>query len=181
MHKSPRLPLCHHIKTNGTRCKTPALRGERFCYFHHRTIGRGARQAILQSPLPLLEDANAIQVAIYRIVVAILDGSLEPKRANAILYALQTAAVNIKRTRLEPFSEDVVTEIEQNEPVERPEPPRRTPAKQADIARPLKPTRPATHDDVTAFLNKLLPAAVKPEPKEDGPRTRAQRAISGPS
>ncbi len=117
MHKSRRLPLCHHIKVNGMRCQTPALRGERFCYFHHRTIGRGARQAVLQSPLPLLEDANAVQVAIHRIILAILDGSLQPKQANAILYALQTASLNL----FEPYFEDVV--VEEDEPVERAAPP----------------------------------------------------------
>lgn len=27
-------PLCRHIKANGLRCESPALRGETFCYFH---------------------------------------------------------------------------------------------------------------------------------------------------
>ena len=102
----------------------------------------------------------------------------DPKRANSILYALQTASQNLRRTRFEPY-EEVVTVIEQD--VELASPPRRAPAPQAEIERPLppRPTRPATHDDVTAFLNKLLPAAVKPEPKGDGPRQRAQRVNVG--
>ncbi|HWB32001.1 MAG TPA: hypothetical protein VG714_02390 [Acidobacteriaceae bacterium] len=30
------IPLCCHTKTNGRRCKSPALRSGRFCYFHQR-------------------------------------------------------------------------------------------------------------------------------------------------
>jgi hypothetical protein len=29
-------PICRHLKTNGVRCKSPALNGEPFCYFHLR-------------------------------------------------------------------------------------------------------------------------------------------------
>src|SRR5258708_33429133 len=34
--------LCRHIKTNGTRCQSPALTGELWCYFHHRLHQRHA-------------------------------------------------------------------------------------------------------------------------------------------
>lgn len=29
-------PLCRHLKTNGHRCQSPAISGEKFCYFHVR-------------------------------------------------------------------------------------------------------------------------------------------------
>ena len=29
--------LCRHIHTSGSRCGSPALRGESFCYYHHTT------------------------------------------------------------------------------------------------------------------------------------------------
>jgi hypothetical protein len=30
------IPICRHLKTNGTRCQSPSLQGETFCYFHLR-------------------------------------------------------------------------------------------------------------------------------------------------
>jgi hypothetical protein len=30
------ISICRHVKTNGTRCQSPALHGEPFCYFHAR-------------------------------------------------------------------------------------------------------------------------------------------------
>ncbi len=140
MSSANQLPLCHHVKTNGVRCKNPALRGERYCYFHHRTLGRGARLARLQQPLPLLEDANAIQVAIYRVIGAILDGSLDSKKACAILYALQTASLNLKRVNLSPYWRDVVLEDEDDVLPDYPKPPQRA-------ALPGGPSRDAGAND----------------------------------
>jgi len=28
------IPLCHHFKKNGELCRSPALRGCDYCYFH---------------------------------------------------------------------------------------------------------------------------------------------------
>jgi len=30
------VPLCTHIKTNGSLCRSPALAGEPLCFFHNR-------------------------------------------------------------------------------------------------------------------------------------------------
>jgi hypothetical protein len=32
----PNIPQCQHIKLNGVRCGSPALRGKDLCYFHNR-------------------------------------------------------------------------------------------------------------------------------------------------
>ncbi len=34
------IPRCTHIKTNGTQCGSPALRGRRFCFFHKNWQGQ---------------------------------------------------------------------------------------------------------------------------------------------
>jgi hypothetical protein len=34
---------CRHIEPNGPRCKSPALRGGSFCYFHARSRRREQR------------------------------------------------------------------------------------------------------------------------------------------
>ena len=96
-------PLCQHMKTNGVWCGSPALRHKPFCFFHdqwrrhHSKASPGAG-----FELPLLEDANAIQLALQRVIHAILRGQLDTKTAGLILYALQTASSNLKRTDFEP-------------------------------------------------------------------------------
>ncbi len=103
---SPIIPTCHHLKTNGLWCGSPALRGAAYCYFHeqwHRHRPRRRRSG--QPPvldLPLLEDANAIQIALQQVVQAIVNDELETRRAALLLYALQTASFNLKRTQFEP-------------------------------------------------------------------------------
>jgi len=49
--------------------------------------------------LPLLEDANAVQVAIQEIMQAILDRRIDNKRAGLLLYSLQLASSNIRNLK----------------------------------------------------------------------------------
>jgi len=44
------VPLCRHTKTNGRRCKSPALNGGRFCYFHQR-LRRAHRPATVEEAM----------------------------------------------------------------------------------------------------------------------------------
>lgn len=100
---------CHHIKSNGVRCGSPALRNERLCYFHR------AWRPITLFPskymLPVLEDASSIQLAITRVIAMTLDQIIEPKMATTVLYALQIASCNLHRMDLEtPKPEDVAVD-----------------------------------------------------------------------
>src|ERR1700712_132151 len=36
LHEQSITPLCRHIRTNGNRCRSAAICGEDFCYFHVR-------------------------------------------------------------------------------------------------------------------------------------------------
>ena len=109
---------CQHIKVNGTQCGSPALKGRRLCFFHNRW--RETRIDFCQSgapahyitsiDLPVLEDANSVQVALMQVLRLILARQLDPKTAGLLLYGLQTASINLKRTRLEPIQRDVVIE-----------------------------------------------------------------------
>jgi hypothetical protein len=110
---------CQHIKVNGTQCGSPALKSRRLCFFHNRW--REARiefcqsgapaQAITSIDLPVLEDANSVQVAIMQVLRLILAKQLEPKIAGLLLYGLQTASLNLKQAKFEPFFQtDVVIE-----------------------------------------------------------------------
>ena len=118
---------CQHIKVNGTQCASPALRNEKVCYFHMRwciksteknSNGSGepnlTNNSHAQDPitLPVLEDANSIQVALTEVIRKLATQQFNHQTAALMLYALQTASVNIKHTSFEPEPTRVV--IDQN-------------------------------------------------------------------
>src|SRR5438552_2284114 len=105
MNHRKKIPQCEHIKANGLRCGSPALRQRRYCYFHfcaHDLRRRRRQQPNAPFVLPLLEDANSIQMAIQQVAEAVLEERIDNKRAGLVLFALQTAACNLKNTDFEP-------------------------------------------------------------------------------
>src|ERR1700716_3909773 len=109
---------CQHIKVNGTQCGCPALRRNKLCYFHKRhheerivfnaDRAREARRRSTTIELPVLEDANSIQVSLMQIMRLVAAGRIELKAAGLLLYALQTASANLSRTTFEPYMHNVV-------------------------------------------------------------------------
>ena len=102
------IPRCQHIKTNGTQCGSPALRRRRFCYFHNRwrathlDLNRvGALRLTTQVELPVLEDADSIQVALMQVMRLILCRQLDHKTGGLLLYGLQTASLNLRHADFE--------------------------------------------------------------------------------
>ena len=122
---------CQHIKVNGTQCGCPALRRNKLCYFHKRhhdervqfnldrmkndrmkndrlkndrlkddRANDAHRRATID--LPVLEDANSIQVSLMQIMRLIITGQIDAKTAGLLLYALQTASANLGRTSFDP-------------------------------------------------------------------------------
>jgi hypothetical protein len=106
---------CQHLKTNGTQCGSPALRRNRFCYFHKRyqeerirlNVDR-RRRGTATFFLPVIEDANSIQMSLMQIVRLLLTGQIEHKTASLLLYALQTASTNLRQTHFKPFVHEVI-------------------------------------------------------------------------
>src|SRR5438067_10692248 len=114
---------CQHLKVNGTQCGSPALRRNRFCYFHKlhheelvelnldRAKGARASRRKVAITLPVLEDANSIQVSLMQIMRLIITGQIDGKSAGLLLYALQTASSNLPRTRFEPYRHEVILDV----------------------------------------------------------------------
>ena len=104
---------CQHIKVNGTQCGSPALRAEKYCYFH-AICHRKGKDAILYlneletAMLPTLEDANSIQLGLAGVIRQLVNREINPKMAALLLYALQTASANLKYTSFEPEPTRVV-------------------------------------------------------------------------
>ena len=99
---------CQHLKVNGTQCGSPALRKQRFCYFHkdwrqkRLQINVNIRREQGAVTLPVLEDANSIQVALMQVMRLLITAQIEHRTAGLLLYALQTASANLARTTFEP-------------------------------------------------------------------------------
>ena len=99
---------------NGVQCMSPALKWRRLCFFHNRIRREQARNARDESTqrrfeLPLLEDANSVQVSLMKVMQMLGSGRLDHKTAGLMLYALQTASCNLRNLSFEPSeSTDVV-------------------------------------------------------------------------
>jgi hypothetical protein len=97
---------CQHIKVNGTQCGSPALRDATHCYYHIRyhwpELEALPNNNEWRIALPTLEDANSIQVALAKVMEQLVLNEIDHKTAALMLYALQTASMNLKRTSLEP-------------------------------------------------------------------------------
>lgn len=99
------VPRCQHVKVNGTQCGSPALRRRRLCFFHQRVQDMRVRVISNESTqgrcIPVLEDANGVQVALMQVMEQLTWGRIDHKTAGLMLYALQTASINLRNTRLE--------------------------------------------------------------------------------
>ena len=98
----PEVRRCQHIKGNGTQCGSPALRKEKFCYYHHQCapvkIAIDGKNEIL---LPVFDDASSIQIALRQVTQLLLEKKIEPKSAGLVLYALQIASSNLKQISMD--------------------------------------------------------------------------------
>jgi len=106
------VPRCQHVKTNGTQCGSPALRRRRYCFFHDKVRRERAKIAACASAerfdFPLLEDANSVQVALMKVIQMLGSARIDHKTAGLMLYALQTASINLRNTD---FEADDVTDV----------------------------------------------------------------------
>ncbi len=106
---------CQHLKINGTQCGSPALRRNRFCYFHKRfqdesiklSVDR-ARRGVATFVLPVLEDANSIQIALMQVMRLLISQQIDHKTARLLLSALKMASSNLRMTKFDPRRYDVI-------------------------------------------------------------------------
>src|SRR5712691_5196280 len=111
----PSIARCQHVKVNGVQCGSPSLKNRKLCHFHQRwQQGRiqlnanQARRSRYSLDLPILEDANSIQVALMQGMRLLLTNQVDHRTAALLFYALQTASSNLSRTTFEPRPQQVV-------------------------------------------------------------------------
>ncbi len=95
---------CDHLKEDGILCGSPALRGQKLCYFHHRDYKRSQyaasairRADVLGPRLPPMKSIAQIQAALYEIVTALAAHRVSHQRAGARLFDLQQAASALRK------------------------------------------------------------------------------------
>jgi len=107
------IPRCAHIKTNGTQCGSPALRERRYCFFHKKWQGQHiALNAPASSPLgftmPVLEDADSVQVALMQVMRLILGRPARPQSRRAPPLRPPDRLPQPPRMTLAPFRRETV-------------------------------------------------------------------------
>jgi len=109
--------LCRHMMPSGLRCKSPALKGKWFCYFHAplHTADTPKRRAKNSLRLPSLEDQQGIQIALMQILDGLASPSFADKRAGLYLYGLQIATQLAARASV-PDPRDVVRSLADDAP-----------------------------------------------------------------
>lgn len=103
-------PRCNHVRGNGYRCGSPALRGRPFCFFHHKIHNRP-----WDAGFPPLEDAWSVQIAVMQVLDALRSGRLDVTAARTYLYGLRLAA-RVEQRIIIPREELVVRDLPKVKP-----------------------------------------------------------------
>jgi len=92
----PVVAICEHIRDNGRRCGTPAIRGFHFCYHHSRAHAPAGRVGERGYRAPLPETMESLQLQLQQITEALGSGRITHQTAGKLLYAVQLSANLLK-------------------------------------------------------------------------------------
>ena len=161
---------CTHIKVNGVPCGSPALHREAFCYFHQRMIrGVATPPKSRLHPIANIENAESIQVSLMEVINALVRNTIDLRRAQLILRALNIAVRNSSRVHFDIYKDEMVREVPDYPAAPEPQKPAEpaisaavasTPAPAADV-KPAKTAR-VTPPQTTAPAASADPARPKP-------------------
>lgn len=76
---------CIHVKTNGLRCQSPALRHSVHCYNHHKHRRILKRHNVIRT----LESSRGRMAALQLVLDGVTDGRMDPEVARTLLYGIQ--------------------------------------------------------------------------------------------
>jgi hypothetical protein len=87
-------PRCQWVRQDGTSCRSPQMKQHIYCFAHKQMAE--ARELMLM--IPVVEDANAIQMGLMRIQKALMEDTISMKKAGLLLYSMQLAMTNVGQT-----------------------------------------------------------------------------------
>jgi hypothetical protein len=88
------ISICRHIKTNGARCQSNALRDRPYCYYHgrlHRVLNKpkaGRKNSLALHPI---EDQSSILMGLSDVICGLAAGRIDSNDAARLIYGLQVA------------------------------------------------------------------------------------------
>jgi len=85
---------CTHLKADGTKCHSPAMRGTSRCFYHtriRRRVSASNRPKDEPFGLPDITEPGMLLIALNEILQAIAAGRISARRAGALLYGIQMA------------------------------------------------------------------------------------------
>jgi hypothetical protein len=90
--------ICQHVKRDGVRCGSPAMRSKRYCFFHQRDHERDAKRAAEDCRQRWFEsvdlnDAKAVQRALRELLQRVLEGRISGMKAAEIIGKLRMPAL----------------------------------------------------------------------------------------
>jgi hypothetical protein len=93
---STTIRTCSHMKPEGIRCGSPALRHRPYCYSHNRLYSRTKCKPLTPSEIPVLRSKQAIGVAIKSLLRKLDLGGLSPSEAQVFISAIRIAQQSMK-------------------------------------------------------------------------------------
>jgi hypothetical protein len=95
LERAGRAPRCEYEYTDGRGCKSPQVRGERWCHGHAKMMSyRPEKLEILP-----MEDEQAVMVNLYRVTNSLLAGRISEKVAGLTLWSIAIGAPRLKKPR----------------------------------------------------------------------------------
>jgi len=102
--------ICEHILPGGKRCGSPALRDERFCFYHNNVRQlvppvnfmmylrdpQPERNPNYQYEMPYIEDPESLQIAFSQLIHAVTEGHVTSETGWLLLSALHGTARNLR-------------------------------------------------------------------------------------
>jgi hypothetical protein len=98
--------ICQHVKRDGVRCGSPAIRGKRYCFHHQRERGverkwRRERERQRWFERAALDDRKAVQRALWDVMDRLLNRKIGKKRAYEIVERLRGAIEKLQHADVE--------------------------------------------------------------------------------
>ena len=167
--------ICEQIKDDGIRCGSPARRGASFCHFHLRMnedpIGRRGPYKVAA-----MDSTASVQITITHTLQALLDDSIDIKKANALFRGLSLALQTLRPSqRGKLSSSNLSTMLQQvRSYYDTPEAKSATPEQKADST-----PSPATIETVSSSANtgvtRKIDVPIPPNPyKKKSPASAKQ-------
>ena len=87
---------CDHIKSDGNRCRLPALRGQEYCHYHTPSANTNLRDT---RPAGRSFRPSSLLIASLQVTRLLTMRLIDPESAGMILYALELANIQLNSRR----------------------------------------------------------------------------------